>query len=159
VEGPTVLNKKVRIDEILWQAREELIKFNTKYQVNITLASSLTDADQMIIVGDDYLLKVAVSNIMDNACKYSPDHTVNVNIQNVESRIDIVFEDHGIGISEKDLQKIFEPFYRGNNAQAYAGSGIGLPLVNQIITNYNGTIKLDSEINKGTRITVTFPTN
>jgi signal transduction histidine kinase len=158
-EGPANLNKKIRIDEILWQAREELLKFNNNFHINISMGNSLTDANQMVVVGDEYLLKVAVSNIIDNACKYSPDHTVDIKLQHIEKWIELIFQDHGIGISEKDIPKVFEPFYRGANTISLPGSGIGLPLVNQIITNYNGIIKLSSILEKGTRVTILLPTS
>ena len=72
-EGPVHFNKRIRIDEILWQAKEELNKFYSDYRINISIDDSLTDADQMMVAGDDYLLKVAISNIIDNGCKYSPE--------------------------------------------------------------------------------------
>ncbi len=159
-EGPENLNKKIRIDEIIWQAREELLRFKKDYQIHITLNDSLTDFDQMVVAGDEHLLKVAISNLMDNACKYSPDRSVNISLHHIDKNIKILFEDKGIGISEKDLKKVFEPFYRGANAHTQSGgSGIGLPLVNQIIRNYNGKIEIKSNIGLGTTVTVLLPTN
>ena len=157
-EGPVSLNKKIRIDEILWQVQEEMKRFNSIYHINISIDNSLTDSDQMIVVGDEYWLKIAVSNIIENACKYSNDHTVDIKFHHIEKWIEVVFEDRGIGISESDLQKIFEPFYRGVNALSISGSGIGLSLVHQIIKNHNGMIKLSSQIGKGTRVVVLLPT-
>ena len=157
-EGPLHFNKKIRIDEILWQAQEEITRFNNNYHINISMDNSLTDSDQMIVVGDESLLKVAVSNLIDNACKYSPDHSVNIRFRHIEKFIEVIFEDRGIGISESDQQKIFEPFYRGANTISYSGTGIGLPLVNQIIKNHNGIIKLTSFLGKGTIVTVLLPT-
>ena len=55
-------------------------------------------------------------------------------------------------------QKVFEPFYRGANTISISGTGIGLPLVNQIIKNHNGTVKITSEIGNGTTVTVVLPT-
>jgi signal transduction histidine kinase len=157
-EGPVNLNNKIRIDEILWQVQEEMKKFNNDYHINISMDNSLTDSDQMIVIGDGYLLKVAVSNIIENACKFSPDHTVNIKFQHIEKWIEVVFTDSGIGISEEDLLKIFEPFYRGANTISISGTGIGLPLVNQIIKNHNGIVKLSSKLGKGTIVTVLLPT-
>jgi len=157
-EGPVNFNNKIRIDEILWQVQEEMNKFNNSYCINIYIDDSLTDTDQMIVIGDGNLLKAAVSNLADNACKYSNDHTVNIRIQHLEKWIEIVLEDKGIGISEEDQQKVFEPFFRGENAHSISGSGIGLTLVNQIIKNHNGIIKLTSTIGKGTRVVVLLPT-
>jgi signal transduction histidine kinase len=157
-EGPLHFNKKIRLDEIIWQAQEEIIRFNNNYHINISMDDSLTDSDQMIVVGDESLLKVAVSNLIDNACKYSPDHSVDIGFRHIEKFIEVVFEDRGIGISEADQQKIFEPFYRGANTISYSGTGIGLPLVNQIIKNHNGIIKLNSVLGKGTIVTILLPT-
>ena len=157
-EGPVNYNKKVRIDEILWQSQEELSRFNNRYRINISIDNSLTDSEQMIVAGDDSLLKVAVSNLIDNACKYSPDNTVDIKFRHLEKFIEVVFTDKGIGIPEKDLQKIFEPFYRGTNTHSISGSGIGLPLVNQIINNHNGSVKIYSQVDKGTVVTILLPT-
>jgi signal transduction histidine kinase len=157
-EGPVNFNKKIRIDEILWQAQEEMKRFNSDYLINISIDSSLTDSEQMIVVGDEYLLKVAVSNLIDNACKYSDDHSVDIKFRHIEKFIEIIFEDRGIGIPEEDIQKIFEPFYRGGNAISISGTGIGLPLVNQIIKNHNGVIRLSSKMGKGTVVKVLLPT-
>jgi signal transduction histidine kinase len=156
-EGPVHFSSSIRIDEILWQAKEELNKFYNDYRINISIDDSLTDSDQMIVAGDDYLLKVAVSNIMENGCKYSKNHSVDVKLKHLESSIEIIFEDHGIGIPEEEITKVFEPFYRGANTLPVPGTGIGLPLVSQIIKNHNGTIRLESQLNKGTVVTITLP--
>jgi signal transduction histidine kinase len=157
-EGPVNFNKKIRLDEILWQTQEEIIRFNNHYRINISMDDSLTDSEQMIVVGDDSLLRVAVSNIIDNACKYSSDHSVDIKFRHIEKFIEVVFEDRGIGISEEDMKKIFEPFYRGSNTISISGTGIGLPLVNQIIKNHNGKITLSSRLGKGTIVTMLLPT-
>jgi signal transduction histidine kinase len=157
-EGPVNFNNKIRIDEILWQAQEEILRFNNSYRINISMDYSLTDSDQMIVVGDGSLLKVAVSNLIDNACKYSSDHTVEIKFRHIEKYIEVVFADRGIGIPDKDLQKIFEPFYRGTNTNSILGSGIGLSLVNQIIKNHNGTVKILSKVGYGTNVTILLPT-
>ena len=156
-ESPLNLNKKIRIDEILWQVQEEMKRFNNEFRINISLDNSLTDSDQMLVVGDEYLLKVAISNIIDNACKYSSDQAVNIKVEHSGKWIEVVFEDRGIGISEEDIQKVFDPFYRGTNTISTPGSGIGLPLVNQIIKNHNGIIQLSSHIGKGTSVIVRLP--
>lgn len=159
-EGPDNLNKKIRIDETIWQAREELLRFKKDYQIHISLNASLTDCEQMVVAGDESLLKVALSNLMDNACKYSVDHSVHITLHHIDKHIKILFEDRGIGIPEKDIEKVFEPFYRGSNALSFAtGSGIGLPLVNQIIRNYNGKLEIQSIMGSGTTVTVVFPVN
>lgn len=156
-EGSIKLNKKIRVDEIIWQAQEETRRYNKEYLINISLDNSLTDSDQMLINGDEAMLKVAVSNIIDNACKYSPDHSVDIKIEQSGKDIGIVFIDKGIGISEEELQKVFEPFYRASNAITYPGTGIGLQLVNQIIKKHNGTVKISSQLGKGTTVKIMLP--
>lgn len=157
-EGPVNFNKKLRIDEILWQVQEEISRFNSSYRINISIDNSLTDSDQMIVVGDESMLKVAISNLVDNACKYSENHSVDINFRHIEKNIELIFKDKGIGISEEDLSKIFEPFYRGANTISYEGTGIGLPLASQIIKNHNGTLNITSKIGKGTIVKVLLPT-
>lgn len=157
-EGPVNFNKKIRFDEILWQTQEEISRFNNDYHINISMDNSLTDAEQMVVVGDESLLKVAVSNLIDNACKYSSGHSVDIKCRHVEKSIEVIFEDRGIGIPDYDMQKIFEPFYRGSNTISISGIGIGLALVNQIIKNHNGKINLSSRLGKGTTVTVLLPT-
>jgi signal transduction histidine kinase len=157
-EDPLNFNKKIRIDEILWQVQEEILRFNNEYHINISIDNSLTDSEQMIVVGDESLLKVAVSNLIDNACKYSSDHTVDIKFRYIDNSIEMLFEDRGIGISEEDYQKIFEPFYRGANTISISGTGIGLTLVDQIIKNHNGVVKISSGLGKGTVVTVLLPT-
>jgi signal transduction histidine kinase len=156
-ENTVKLNSKVRIDDIIWLAQEEMKRFNTDYRINISINDSLTDSDQMVVAGDEYLLKVAVSNIIDNACKYSADHYVDIGFKHSEKWIEIIFKDRGIGIPGEEIKKIFEHFYRGSNTRSVPGSGIGLTLVNQIIRNHNGNLRLTSELGKGTIVTVTLP--
>ncbi len=157
-EGPVNFNHKIRIDEILWDVQEEMLRFNSHYQIHISIDPSL-DYDQMLVAGDESLLKVAVSNIIDNACKYSEDHKVLVSLQYVENQIGVIFGDRGIGISREDISRIYEPFYRGKNALTLKGTGIGLSLVNQIIKNHNGLLTVTSELNAGTTVTILLPGN
>jgi len=156
-EGPSSYSNKIRIDDILWQAQEEIKKFNASFHINISPDSSVTDSEQIIVAGDEYLLKTAVSNIIENACKYSPDNTVDIEFGSTDRWVKVVFEDRGIGISEEDIKKVMEPFYRGSNTISYHGTGIGLSLVNQIIKNHNGTINISSKIGQGTKITLLLP--
>jgi len=156
-EGPVNFSSRARIDEILWQSRDDVLRFNKNYHVNIKLDESLDDENKLTVAGEESLLKVAFSNVIDNACKYSDDHTVHISVKNLENSVRIIFRDYGIGIPEDEQKNIFEPFYRSRNAKTYSGSGIGLPLVKQIVENHNGTITLTSEIGNGTQIILTFP--
>ncbi|NSW94334.1 MAG: HAMP domain-containing histidine kinase, partial [Bacteroidales bacterium] len=156
-EGPANYSSNIRIDDILWQTREEILKFNNSYNITIKIPESITDSDCMLVTGDESLLKVAFSNIIDNACKYSADKSVEIKIGSSNHNVEIVFEDHGSGIPKDELPHIFEPFYRAANSKSVPGSGIGLPLVNQIIKNHNGKINIISKQNIGTQVFITLP--
>jgi signal transduction histidine kinase len=150
-------NMKIRTDEVLWQARDDMKRTRNDAHINISIDESLTDAEQMLVAGDEDLLRTAFLNIIDNACKYSSDNTVYIRIENSGSAISIFFIDNGIGIPKDDLKKIFEPFYRAGDVHGHPGSGIGLALVNQIIKNHKGTIEISSEKGKGTTVKVSLP--
>ena len=156
-EGPVNVSTHLRIDEVIWQARDEVLRFNKGYHVHISLDDSLSDPNDMQVVGDESLLKVAFMNLIENACKYSNDHSVKVNLLKSDEQIALLFIDKGIGIPDEDIKKIFEPFYRARNAKSIIGSGIGLPLVKQIISNHNGIIEVSSTVGKGTQFTVFLP--
>jgi signal transduction histidine kinase len=132
-------------------------RFNPSYSINISLDDSVTDSEKIIVAGDEYLLKTAVSNLIENACKYSPDHSVLIGIGREDKYVKVIFEDKGIGIPEEDIENILEPFYRGKNTVEIPGTGIGLSLVNQIVKNHNGTITITSKPGEGTRITLLLP--
>jgi signal transduction histidine kinase len=146
----------VRIDEVTWQASEEILKFNQGYSVKINLADSLDD-ETMTVLGDEQLLKTSITNLLENACKYSDDQSVSVNIKSSSSDITLEFIDHGIGISEEDLIQITKPFYRGKNVHKSRGNGIGLSLVERIITMHHGNIQIASQVNMGTTVLLRLP--
>ena len=148
---------KVGIDEIIWQSAEEIKKYNNEFNITISIDNSLTDSEQMIISGDDFLLRTAVSNIIENACKYSDDHSVSITLERTSGWIILGFSDHGIGIKEEDIEHVFEPFHRGSNVKSIPGHGIGLSLVNRIVKNHNGSIRLSSKVGEGTYVEIKFP--
>jgi signal transduction histidine kinase len=156
-EGPSGYNNIISIDEIIWQALEEMKRFHPSYDINISIDNSVTDSEKITVAGDEYLLKTAVSNLIENACKYSSDNSVLIGVGREDRYVKVIFEDKGIGIPEEDIQKILEPFYRGTNTVAIPGTGIGLSLVNQIVKNHNGIINITSKLGEGTRIILLLP--
>ncbi len=149
--------REVRIDEILWQSRDELLKYENGYTVKISLDETISDMENMMVLGDDQLLRSAVTNIMENGCKYSPDKSVDADLSFSGSRLSIKFKDRGPGISEADIDRIFEPFYRGMVTGKIKGHGIGLSLAKKIIEIHQGDIAAVSYTGIGTEITVTLP--
>lgn len=107
--------------------------------------------------GNEYLLKTAFINLMENGCKFSSANEVMVTISFDERNVIINFTDNGVGISDEDLANIFTPFYRGKNKMFAGGNGIGLPLTQKIIALHKGKISVASQKNKGTTFTIQLP--
>jgi two-component system phosphate regulon sensor histidine kinase PhoR len=99
-------------------------------------------------------------NLMDNAVKYSPDEKViEVSARHQNDSIIVEVSDHGIGIIKKDIEKIFEKFFRSPipDGRKIPGSGIGLTLVKEITEAHGGTIEVESEIGRGSTFRISFP--
>jgi len=108
--------------------------------------------------GDPGLLHQAFSNLLSNAIKYSPDGgLVEVRAQAEPGWQTVVITDHGIGIPASDLDHLFERYHRGSNVKGVVGTGIGLYLVKMVIDLHRGSIRVDSEVGKGSRFTVRLP--
>jgi len=156
-EGAREGFSEVRIDEILWQSREELLKHDRTYSVTIALDENISDIECMTIRGDEQLLMSAVTNIMENGCKYSPDKSVRVYLTHENKKVIVSFTDNGPGIPEEEAARIFESFYRGRLTSGVRGHGIGLSLAKKIIDGHRGEITVIPRNGEGTTIRVTFP--
>lgn len=146
--------KEVRIDEVLLDARQQVQQSNSKYKVEIHFENEFENEEDIIINGNEYLLKTAFVNLFENGCKFSVDNTCKASISFENNKINLKFSDNGIGISKDDLKNIFTTFYRGENKRFAEGNGIGLALTEKIIQLHQGTISVDSELNKGTTFIV-----
>ena len=111
----------------------------------------------MQVCGNINLLKLAISNIVLNACKYSDNQVVIVGLFSENNRVIISVKDQGIGIPENEVQHIFEPFFRASNTGNFEGYGIGLPLALNIIRLHKGTLAIHSKEFSGTEIRIMLP--
>ena len=109
------------------------------------------------IRGEESLLKMAFINLIENGCKFSPDHHTHLRVQLSDAEIQVAIEDRGIGISDAELDYIFQPFYRATNARSVKGNGIGLSLTEKIVTLHGGSIEVNSVLNQRTTFTVCLP--
>ena len=113
--------------------------------------------DILYIKGNKNLLKTAIINILDNACKYSSNDKVDVRLVKIDKGIELGITDRGLGITASDLDKIKNIFYRGTNTLSYKGSGIGLALSTKIIDIHKGELVITSQPEKGTKVIIRLP--
>lgn len=148
----------VRIDELLIDTAD-LVRLKRKENSKVEL-QFLKEPEQDTLVtcnGNESLLKVLFINLFDNACKFSADHTASVTIDFNSRYILISVKDNGIGIAADEQDKIFEPFFRGRNAQATRGHGLGLSICKKIVQLHEGQITVWSDNARGTVFTVQLP--
>lgn len=125
---------------------------------NVTLASG-GDAGAEVY-GDQALLAVAVHNLIANAIHYSPKGSrVGIGVSNVDGIIEIAVTDQGIGIPDEDLDRVFERFYRIDQARSRrtGGSGLGLSIVKHVVQNHGGDIRVWSQLGNGSTFTIRLP--
>ena len=112
-------------------------------------------SSEIFIDSDIALLKLLFKNLIENAIKYGKDNPINIELKK-EKKVKVIIEDFGVGISEKALPHIFERFYREDEARnrEIKSYGLGLSIVKEIIALLNIDIQIESQINKGTKITL-----
>ncbi len=148
----------LRIDDILWESKEELRKAHPEYTVDILLDLGIHH-ETLLMEGDEQLLRVAVLNLMDNGCKYSNDLSVTVNLLSfLEEGTTLIFSNTGHRIAAENIEKIFDPFFRGHTNKKIKGSGIGLSLVKPIIALHGGDITVSSS-DQQTTFSIRFHVN
>jgi len=112
------------------------------------------------VLGDEDQLAIAVRNLIANAINYSPDHTrVTIGVSLVDGVVEVGVADQGIGIPERDLERIFERFYRVDPARSRAtgGTGLGLSIVKHVSTNHGGEVRVWSSEGAGSTFTLRLP--
>ena len=105
-------------------------------------------------------LEIIISNILDNAIKYSAKNkSVNINLDIIHNTLIIEIQDFGIGIEEENFTKIFERFYRGDKSHSSTieGTGLGLSIVKHMIDIVEGEITVRSKIDEGTTFSIYIP--
>lgn len=108
--------------------------------------------------GDLARLQRVLSNLLDNAFKYTPSGgTVTLTVTSEESDVAITVQDTGAGIEAKDLPKIFERFFRADASRSQSGNGLGLSLSQAIVNALGGTIDVKSEVGQGSVFTIRLP--
>lgn len=141
--------KPVRVDEILLDAQRLVQQSNSAYKIDILFDLDSDQDYELMVNGNEYLLRVAFMNLMENACKFSADKKCTVRIAFEGEHIALRFKDQGIGIHASDLDNLFTPFFRGINHDFAEGNGIGLFLTKKIIELHEGVIQVRSQLEEG----------
>lgn len=150
--------EKVRLDEILIKAHSEVLRQNSEYKIELDFPELPEDENECQVFGNTHLLHSAFKNIMENGCKYSPDSRTKTSLVLNGSEAAIVFTNKSDFISAEEIDRLFEPFYRGGNAETKPGVGLGLTLTRRIIGLHKGSLTIQSDAVTGTIITILLPT-
>jgi signal transduction histidine kinase len=146
----------IRFEEFLHKTKESFNFLNPSNKLVLSI-NDKTGNESYTISGNTNLLKTAIINLFDNACKFSSNSKVDVVLTRCENQLILAIKDEGIGIFEKDMNKIITPFYRGNNAIKFKGSGVGLYLSSKIIDLHGGILEVHSQIEVGTEVHLRLP--
>ncbi len=139
--------------EILKNERETVLLADFLMQFVGNRIRFTTDNFAFVIQANPYLLKIAINNILNNACKYSGEAPVEMRL----SGSTLTITDTGIGIPEEEITRVYQPFYRASNTREFAGHGIGLSLSMRILRTYGAEVNILSEVGKGTTVAIEFP--
>ena len=150
-------NTQVDLQQIVQRVCDNLQAVAQGHQVILDLD---TEAQPIILLGDENALSQMVTNLVDNAIKYTPamGH-VHVVIEVDASTALLSIKDDGIGIDEANQERIFERFYRVDKArsQSLGGTGLGLAIVKHIVQSHKGSLKLKSKLNQGSTFVIKIP--
>lgn len=159
-ENTLTNNKK----EYTFNLQDELNSIISLYEniakkQKITIIQTIENKEITAPISHEWI-RTVFGNILDNSIKYSTEESkIYINSFILNSKLIISVKDHGIGIDKKDLQNIFRRFYRVDKSRnsKTGGTGLGLAIVKNMITNVNGKIKVESQLNKGTTFTISIP--
>ena len=150
--------EETRLDELLLDITETILRAHPDYHIEILFALDNEDDDTLVTVtANRYLLSIALSNLIDNNCKYSDNHQSRIQISNDADNVIIRLSDTGRGMSESERDKVFNLFYRGEESKGVKGYGIGMPLALKIIRLHHGSLEVLSYPGEGTTFIVTLP--
>lgn len=155
-QSRTLAFDSLQLTEPLLDAVQTVKRQYPQHPVDVSLPDDI-EGCQAAVHAD--LLTIALSNLIDNACKYSgPDQPVKVALQPVQQGFDYIIQDSGIGIPAEALPYLFTPLFRAENARRIQkGNGVGLALVQRIAQLHGGGVRVASELGQGTTFTLYLP--
>jgi two-component system heavy metal sensor histidine kinase CusS len=147
------------IERKLFDARAAVEKIATFYR---TLAEdrhvAIHCSGEGEIYADSVLFQRAVSNLVDNALRFTPGGgAIQISITVKAAHSEVTVSDNGCGITPEHLPRVFDRFYRADSSRSSDGTGLGLALVKSIVDLHGGSVRIDSEVGHGTIVTIIFP--
>lgn len=150
--GVKMSKRYFEISNIITKTVDDLKTLTDNKKISLSYAPSITNGVR--VFGDEERLHQVLVNLIGNSVKYTPEYgTIKVALDVKEKEVIVSVEDNGIGIPKKDLPRIFERFYRVDKTRSrdVGGSGLGLSIVKHILEAHSSQIKVESELNKGTK--------
>jgi signal transduction histidine kinase len=129
----------LRIDEVLYETISNARRMLPAIEVDIEFANIPDDESRLMVLGNEALLKVAFTNLIKNAWQYSTDKKVFITIDITENGLNVYFENNGKQLTASEIEKLNVPFFRGDNAVHVKGFGLGLSIVQRIISLHLAT--------------------
>jgi two-component system sensor histidine kinase SenX3 len=160
IEGEGLVEReRICVADVVASAVDRVRPAADKHNISIKVAPM---EPSLALIGDRRQLTSALFNLLDNAIKYSePGSVVQVRVANTNDEVSLVVQDHGIGIPAKDLDRIFERFYRVDQARSRetGGTGLGLSIVRHVVRNHGGDVTVISREGEGSTFTLIMPTH
>ncbi len=145
---------RLNLSSLIKDTTEKMLLRAQKYQIEII--TNITP--EVYVRGDKEKLVQVIVNLLDNGFKYSPPQsTVRVSLYKEAAEAILMIVDQGIGIPKKDRSKVFDRFYRAENAHSISGTGLGLSIVKHIVDVHSGSIKLAPGAEGGTTVILRLP--
>jgi len=149
------LAAKPALHDVYVLIKEVVLDVNSIVRSGQTISYSMGAYEMMV---DRQLLRNVMFNLLSNAIKFSPEGAfIDVNISVNEEEVVIAVKDQGIGISQADMKNLYGRFFRGSNAVAIPGTGLGLNIVTKYLELMNGTMTCTSELNVGSTFYIYLP--
>jgi signal transduction histidine kinase len=133
-----------QIDEVLFQTLEKIHQSYGNLMVQLDLDESIKLSDGFRVEGNTQLIEIALSNLLENACKYSEDQHIKVRMFMQQNILNLLISNNGKPLSKEDQKRLFQPFMRGENAAEMPGMGLGLRIVRRILNSFGHEVSYTS---------------
>lgn len=146
----------IRVDEILYEAIDNIKLLYPHCHINVNFISVPENHALLTVLGNDVLLMSAMQNLVKNACHYSDDGRISIEIDAQVSGMKLTFNNTGRQLNEEEKERLFIPFFRGENSVHKKGYGLGLSIVQRIINLHKGTVSYTAINENINQFTISF---